>query len=372
MQQAMKKPKGFQLGKCPKLYEETKGAAVFRMYPSVDKKSVHVEVWTPNMGRRKEKCLTLGTELSTVIYYYQLFIDYCPQNSTKTQLIYLCSTNLVKEGVYNEKTGCSEFDFSDRLDLYLRKAFDDNRHCFFNLSRTNEFPLGGIMGPTVYDPNVLSAEFVFTRKADKEMLEAIEKINQSIHAKRAREIEKGIKQSFFFQGIDHGLLDKKDHKTILVAGEPKFLSNLMPNYWQDLEDFRKKHLIPSDDTQDILKASAQITKPSVNPNAMSYLGMDDFLADREKEKIWNTHGIPEELVENKITIPLSQDSYTDLIDAILDKISTLAKNSEDLQQVKALKKVIESANALISEITSLSNKKDTSFFSGMQFFQPSK
>lgn len=108
-------PKGFQLGKRQSLYEETKGVASFRMYPDLTGKNIHIEVWTPNMARRKQKCVPKGSELSIVTHYYQIFVDYSLQNSTKTQLIYLASTPMVIEGEFNANLGVPIFDSKDRL-----------------------------------------------------------------------------------------------------------------------------------------------------------------------------------------------------------------------------------------------------------------
>lgn len=73
--------KKYPIGYTPKegltrnLIEETNGVAAFRMFHT-SKGKVQVEVWTPDMNRRKEKQFANGTGNSTVVYYYELFHKY--------------------------------------------------------------------------------------------------------------------------------------------------------------------------------------------------------------------------------------------------------------------------------------------------------
>lgn len=118
-------PNGYQLGKCQSLYEETKGTASFRMFPDLTGKKLHIEVWTPEMKRRKEKCVARGAELSTVSYYYGIFVDYSFQNSTKAQLIHLDHPKIAFDGKYSEIINAPIFELEDRLRI--------NLHCSVNL-----------------------------------------------------------------------------------------------------------------------------------------------------------------------------------------------------------------------------------------------
>ena len=82
-------PKGYIVGQgVSGILEEHKGIAAFRMWHT-SKGKLHIEVWTPNMPRRKEKEVTvgIGTEKAYVKKLYKMFTDYIPDHSTKACFI---------------------------------------------------------------------------------------------------------------------------------------------------------------------------------------------------------------------------------------------------------------------------------------------
>lgn len=151
MTSSAKYPEGFQLGKCQSLHEEIKGTASFRMYPDLTRKKIHIEVWTPDMARRKQKCVAKGTELSTVAYYYGIFVDYSPQNSTKAQMIYLSATPIVINGEYNENIGVASFDSKVKAEFDYAVYKMEFHEAITGISeirnptRLVSFPKGGIV-----------------------------------------------------------------------------------------------------------------------------------------------------------------------------------------------------------------------------------
>lgn len=143
MTAAAQYPIVFQLGKCNSLHEETKGTASFRMYPDLTGRKIHIEVWTPDMARRKQKCVTRGTELSTVAYYYGIFVDYSVQNSTKVQLIHIDQPTTVIDGEYNALIGTPVFNKFDKACFELEKMKKDVSLFIGNRKGTFRFKTGG-------------------------------------------------------------------------------------------------------------------------------------------------------------------------------------------------------------------------------------